>query len=257
VLENYAHKFIDSRGRLIFIPTIDARKFGERLHRRILKQHWTPPGYFYHFNDGGHVAAARAHLGSRFFVRLDLAKFFDSIRRGRVHRSLRHIGLKNGFAWDAASQSTVSKDGKRAPYSLPCGFVQSPVLASLALATSALGAALVRLHNRTMSLSVYMDDIILSGDDVGELTGARDSLAAAAEVSGFRFNTVKSTGPSVTLEVFNLNLSHDRLEVSATRFAAFEAALKVASVEEADGILGYVGTVNADQRSLLAAGRVV
>jgi hypothetical protein len=63
--------------------------------------------------------------------------------------------------------------------------------------------------------------------------------------------------PPAALEVFNLNLSHDRLAVSATRFAAFEAALKVASMEEADGIFCYVGTVNADQRSLLVAGRDV
>jgi hypothetical protein len=89
------------------------------------------------------------------------------------------------------------------------------------------------------------------------LTDARDSLAAAAEVSGFRLNAAKSTGPSAALEVFNLNLSHDHLAVTARRFAAFEGALKLASVEEADGILGYVGTVNADPRSLLVAGRDV
>ena len=118
LFENYGHKFIDDNDRLIFVPTIDARKFGERLHKRILQHYWSPPNYFYHFSDGGHVAAAQAHLLSRFFVRLDLAKFFDSINRGRVHRSLRRIGVKHGFAWDAACQSTASRDGRRAPYSL-------------------------------------------------------------------------------------------------------------------------------------------
>jgi hypothetical protein len=59
----------------------------------------------------------------------------------------------------------------------------------------------------------------------------------------------------VALEVFNLNLSHGHLAVTAPRFAAFEAALKVATAEQCVGVLGYVGTVNADQRSLLAAGR--
>src|SRR6185437_6704852 len=98
LFETYTHKFMDGSGRLIFVPTTDAQEFGEWLHRRILKQHWSPPGYFYHFNDGGHVAAARVHLLSRFFVRRDLAKFFDSVSRGRVHRSLRRIGFKHGFA---------------------------------------------------------------------------------------------------------------------------------------------------------------
>jgi hypothetical protein len=251
MLETYAYKFADGRGRLIFVPTTGARIFGEWLHRRILKQHWTPPGYFYHFSDGGHVAAARTHLPGKFFVRLDLEKFFDSISRGRVHRSLRRIGFKHGFAWDAACQSTVSKD--KLGYSLPFGFVQSPVLASLALTTSALGVALVRLHNQNIKLSVYMDDFIFSGDDVDELTAARDSLAAAAEVSGFQFNPTQSIGPSAALEVFNLSLSHGHLAVTAARFVTFQAALKVATVEEANGILGYVGTVNSDQRSLLAA----
>ena len=86
------------------------------------------------------------------------------------------------------------------------------------------------------------------------MTAARDSLAAAAEVSGFQFNPAKSIGPSTALEVFNLNLSHGHLAVTATRLVMFQAALKVATVEEADGILGYVGTVNSDQRSLLSAG---
>lgn len=251
MLENYTHKYI-SDGRLIFVPTAEARNFGGRLHRRILAQHWTPPNYFYHFSDGGHIAAARVHVASRFFVRLDLAKFFDSISRGRVHRSLRRVGFKHGFAWDAACQSTVSKGSPG--YSLPFGFVQSPVLASLALTNSALGAALVRLHNRGIRLSVYMDDFILSGNDVDELTAARDRLMAAAEVSGFRFNLAKSAGPCTVLEVFNLDLSHGHLAVTATRFAAFEAALKSATVHEADGILGYVGTVNADQRTSLSTG---
>jgi hypothetical protein len=255
LFENYDHKFIDDNDRLIFVQTTHAREYGERLHKKLLRHHWTPPVHFYHFNDGGHVAAARAHLLSRFFVRIDLAKFFDSINRGRVHRSLRRIGVKHGFAWEAACQSTVSKDGRGAPYSLPFGFVQSPVLASLALATSALGAALSKLNSGGLTLSVYMDDFILSGDEASELTAARDSLEAAAKASGFQFNPVKSVGPSATLEVFNLNLSQGHLALTATRFVAFAAALKVATAQQAHGVLGYVGTVNAFQRSLLAAGR--
>jgi hypothetical protein len=254
LFENYDHRFIDDGGRLIFVPMVAARKFGMQLHKRILNR-WAPPEYFCHFSEGGHVAAAKAHLPSRLFVRLDLARFFDSISRGRVHRSLRRIGFKHGFAWEAACQSTVSKGRKGAPYTLPFGFVQSPVLASLALTTSALGAALSGLHSGEVRLSVYMDDFILSGDDRSELAAARSSLEAAADVSGFHFNALKSAGPSAALEVFNLNLSHGDIAVTATRFAAFETALEVATAEEADGILGYVGTVNADQRSLLATGR--
>lgn len=252
--DNYDHKFLVDGTRLIFVPTPAARMAGRKLQKQVLRR-WTPPVYFYHFSEGGHVAAAKAHLKSHLFARLDIAKFFDHITRGRVHRALRRIGFKHGFAWDAACESTVSKSTTKKSYSLPFGFVQSPVLASLALATSALGAALAELHHGGMSLSVYMDDMLLSGDDGSALRMARCKLEAATEISRFEFNTLKSAGPECEIDVFNLVLSHDRLRVSPERFARFASAIAdpTGDIAIIDGILGYVGTVNANQRLLLAS----
>lgn len=248
---NFNHKFADTRGRLIFVPTKSARAFGKRLHKRVLRR-WQPPDYFYHFQDGGHLAAANVHLQSHFFVHLDLARFFDSVSRGRVNRSLRRIGLTKRAAWEAACESTVSKSVTKISFSLPFGFVQSPILASVALATSALGNALSAMHGSGMRLSVYMDDIILSGDDERSLMAARATLEDAAAVAGFKFNLLKSIGPSADIDVFNLRLTHRDLSISAARLVEFKAALKAASAATADGILSYVATVNVGQLAELA-----
>ncbi len=160
--------------------------------------------------------------------------------------------FSHAFALKAACESTVSKSGKGTPYSLPFGFIQSPVLASLSLAMSYLGTALAATHHGSLALSVYMDDILISGDDASALSAVRSKLEAAAARSGFEFHPRKSVGPASALEVFNLTLSHLNLEVSATRLAEFEAAVLAGDPATVAGILGYVGTVNTDQRALLA-----
>jgi hypothetical protein len=163
MLNNYKYSFTEGSGRLIFVPTLSSRSLGRKLHRDILRR-WSPPDYFYHFKEGGHVAAARVHLTSGIFVRLDLHRFYDSITRSKVHRALRDIKFRQKDAWHISCQSTVSKNKIGGPFSLPFGFVQSPVLSSLVLSSSALGKTLSILYVSGIKLSVYMDDIIMSGD---------------------------------------------------------------------------------------------
>lgn len=252
MFQNYEYSFSIDGKSWIFVPTAASRAFGDKLQSRVLKR-WTPPGYFFHFQPGGHVAAARVHLGSSLFVRLDLRRFYDSVTRTKIHRALCLCRFPHAFALKAACESTVSKSGKGRPYSLPFGFIQSPVLASLALATSYLGTALAATYHDGLALSVYMDDILVSGDNSATLAAAREKLEAAAARSGFEFHHGKSIGPAAALEVFNLALCHRNLEVSAARMADFETAILKADPATVAGILGYVGTVNAAQRDLLAA----
>lgn len=214
---------------------------------------WRPPCYFFHFQPGGHVAATRVHLSSSLFVRLDLRRFYDTVTRTKIHRALCLCRFPRAFALKAACESTVSRSGKGKPYSLPFGFTQSPALASLALATSYLGTALAAIYHDGLAVSVYMDDVLVSGDDAAALASAREKLEVAAGRSGFEFHPAKSIGPVAALEVFNLALCHRNLEVSAARMADFEAAILKADPATVAGILGYVGTVNANQHGLLAA----
>ncbi|GAN77860.1 reverse transcriptase [Acidisphaera rubrifaciens HS-AP3] len=116
---------------------------------------------------------------------------------------------------------------------------------------SYLGTALASLHHDHTSVSIYMDDILVSGDDVATLSAARLRLEAAAERSGFEFHPLKSVGPAPAVEVFNLDLCHHRLKVSPSRIADFEAAIVKGDPATVAGILGYVGTVNSEQRASL------
>ena len=251
MLFNYEYKFAEAKGRKIFVPTIDSRTFGEKLHRQILSR-WPPPDYFYHFRDGGHVAAAKAHLASHLFLRLDLKAFYDAITRTKVHRALRSIGFSQKESWHIACQSTVSKDDGGQRFSLPFGFVQSPVLATLVLSGSALGKAVSHLNANAVRLSVYMDDILLSADDEAPLIVAKHALTLAAETSRFQFNALKTFGPAPAVEVFNIDLAHNSLSISPARMTEFEAAIKAGDPLTVEGILSYVGTVNASQRLALS-----
>jgi len=251
MLYTYDQTFTTGSGRLIFVPIAYSRREGGVLRSRILHG-WSPPDHFFHFMEGGHVAAARTHLENSSFVRLDLHKFYDSITRTKVHRALRSIGFRQKEAWHFACVSTVNKNKVLRCYSLPFGFVQSPILSSLVLFNSEIGKSLSNLRKGGIAVSVYMDDIVLSNNDDLSLESAKHTLELAAESSGFRFNISKSLGPVSELEVFNLHLSFRKLAVSATRMKEFAAAIAGGEPATIGGILGYVGTVNSDQKAALA-----
>jgi hypothetical protein len=188
---------------------------------------------------------------------MDIRRFYDAVTRSKVHRSLRNIGLKQRHALDAAMRSTVSKapSGRGPPYSLPFGFVQSPMLATLGLMSSALGAAISNIHSaRSVTVSVYMDDIILSGDRLADLDAAKASLEEAATAAGFTFHPTKGSGPAPSVIVFNLNIRHKEMELTPNRYAEFETEILADSVGYiTGGILSYVSIVNAAQHSALSA----
>ncbi len=255
MLNNYDHKFEDDGGRLIFVPTKASRKFGDKLIERILKR-WQPPAFYYHLQPGGHIAAAKAHLANNLFVRMDIQRFYDTVTRTKVHRSLRGIGFKQRHAFDAAQHSTVSKaaSGHGAPFSLPFGFVQSPMLATLALTSSSLGTAIWSIHSAgRITVSVYMDDILMSGACAADLEVAKAAIEAAAAMAEFVFNPKKASGPGPLITVFNLNIAQANMKLTPKRFAAFEANILTDLVGHVTGgILSYVSTVNAAQHSALA-----
>ena len=253
MFENYDHKYQDTSGRLIFVPTKVSRDFGDKLISRILGR-WRPPIFCYHLLPGGHIAAARVHLSNSLFVRMDIRRFYDTITRSKVHRSLQDIGFKHRHAYNAASRSTVSK-GSGTPYSLPFGFVQSPMLATVALMSSALGGAITGIHSvGVVTLSVYLDDIILSGERAADLAAAKATLENAALTAGFTFNLTKGSGPAPSVTAFNLNIRHGNMELTPARFALFASDILTYRDEFiTGGILSYVSTVNDIQTSALAA----
>ena len=216
---------------------------------------WTAPSNYFHLRKGGHVKAARLHQNAPAVASIDLKKFFDQISRTKVHRALKAIGFSHEDAWDAACDSTVDKRPPHHKFSIPFGFVQSPIIASVVLARSALGKAIRNLRKRDINVSVYVDDITISGDTLTSLESGLTELGAAAELSGLHFNPEKTQLPNSRVTSFNIEFGSGSMSVVQARIEKFEAALRDANEYQAAGILGYVGSVNQMQCDHLSEAR--
>lgn len=247
----YSHKFHTPKGLLVYVPTDEGREAGERIVERVMRI-WHPPSHFFHFKRGGHVAAAQHHLAGTWFARLDIRSFFDSVTRSKIHRALMRLHVPHAEAWDILTQSTVRKAAGPG-YTLPFGFVQSPVLASVALDRSAVGACFRTAKRSGVRLSVYVDDILISSPDAASLRAYVQALHKAASASGYSLNEDKSQVAVPSVEAFNLRLAHRHLEVTPERIMEFERVERTATLAREIAIIGYVGTVNPSQAGMLRA----
>lgn len=184
----------------------------------IFRHHNFPP-YFFHYQAGGHVAALHSHLANQFFFKIDLQNFFYSISRNRVAAALHHFNF--GAARTYAKWSCVmSPYGGNPRHVLPIGFVQSPLLATLALVRSPVVDAIERAHARGCSVSVYFDDFIGSGPEAA-LTLTYNDILASFDAANFRANPNKLLPPAMAIRAFNCDLSQGLAEVTADRIATF------------------------------------
>jgi hypothetical protein len=247
---NYDDKFSLPNGNMVYAPTSETRRFGSDLINWISRR-WRIPRHFYHLRPGGHVAAARSHLTDSFFLRCDLSRCFDHVTRSKIHRALKSLGFGHVDAWEFACKSVVAKPSDEKVLSLPFGFPQSPILASLAIDRSALGATLKRLLRSEVRLSVYMDDMLFSAGEQHTLEQAFGTTVEAAAKSGFAINASKTIGPAEAVEVFNLRVTNGSLSVTEQRMRLFEEAVLCTNPLVVEGVIGYVGTVNKAQASRL------
>ena len=75
---------------------------------------------------------------------------------------------------------------------LPFGFIQSAILASICLDKSSLGIFLKRIkRDKSLSLSVYMDDILISSNDQQRLIEVTAELKSYFSKSHWVSNTGK------------------------------------------------------------------
>lgn len=217
--KNYEHRFEVKPGRFVYVPTDDAARHGKALLRPILKR-YKPSKVFYHIGRrGGHVAALRLHRTAAYFSRFDIQNFFGQIVRSRVCRALRSVGFGQKAAFDIAHCSVVVEDGRKV---LPYGFVQSPLLATLALQKSALGAELLRIAaDSRFRLSVYMDDILISSNDRDALATVSAAVVSAAKVAGFPLSPNKLVAAQPQTEAFNCLLGHNQVILTEARLERF------------------------------------
>ena len=250
--QKWITKYERKPGRWVFEPTDEHRVIGSTIKDALFSV-WDAPNYYFHLRHGGHVAALKLHATNTYFIRFDIEDFFGRVNRSRVTRCLKdYFGYDN--ARDMANDSTVQHPTEKGRWVLPYGFVQSPILASLALSRSRLGGELDRLNRSTATrVSVYVDDIIISCNNIEQLGLTGALLAELAVKSGLSFGSSKTQGPGAQITAFNIELTHENLAIASDRLDQFGAVLADSPSEHRrEGILGYVKTVNALQAANLA-----
>lgn len=246
---NYEFSFELSPGKFVYIPTNQSKKRGRRICRQV-RRRWKPEAIFCHLRGRkGHLGALRHHLGREYFACLDLQNFFSGVSRTKVARALKSIGFSNKVAFGIAYDSTVVENTKKI---LPYGFVQSMLLATLALEKSALGTALTRYRPTNIAATVYVDDIILSADYEQQLIDYSRQLCEAAQASGFIFNRAKTQNPATQITAFNCKLQRHQTSIEPSRYQRFQEQLVGANKESTEGIFRYVDAVNPEQAASLA-----
>lgn len=244
-------RFELSPGKWIFIPTEESRLRGSFIADQI-RAKWQAPKYFFHFHSGGHVKAIKLHTTSTYFCCIDIAGFFSSINLSRVTRALKKY-FNYALAREFARDSVVRLINDQKPqYILPFGFVQSPILATLCLDQSALGNALQQLSNDSnFRVSNYVDDIILSSNDLSLLHNAFEEVIAAIKKSGWHANPIKTIPPCQKITIFNIELTHKNLAIKSDRMFLFSEAYSIGNEFQKKGILRYVESINPTQTNLL------
>lgn len=250
-MEIWKHKFEIKKDRWVYVPSSEMSKFGKKLHSYIKKQ-WLPPLYYYHMRAGGHVAAAALHKENYFFALIDIRHFFESTSQSRVTRELKTI-FPYKKAREIAKLSTVRVPGKfEAKFSIPYGFPQSPIVATLCLNNSFAGRLIDSINTSGLvKISVYMDDIIISAKGFAVLNNCFEELCEALKRSHYDLNDIKTQPPAERITAFNLELSHRDLRIRASRLVEFISAYaQTEDLYEKEGIRSYVKSINLLQAQL-------
>lgn len=217
MIVNYEFKY-RSRGKWFFVPNDKCERRGRRM-LAYFKRRVVIPDYMYHFKKGGHVAALHAHLNNHLFFKIDVQNFYYSIARMRVTRALRQWGYPGANTF--AMWSCVRNPLPGPPHALPIGFVQSPLLASLALMKSEVADAIDRAIAKGVCISVYLDDFIGSHNDEAVLTAAYEDIRDTCVTAGFIPNPGKLVPPQAAITAFNCDLMNGTAEVTAARVAKY------------------------------------
>jgi hypothetical protein len=215
-IPNFDYSYL-RKGKPVFVPTKMGRRIGHEIKGKVESAYAFDPIYF-HLRRGGHVAAMHYHRDNQHFARIDISNFFYNISRRRVQSAMERVGMGNVRFY--AQWSTVSNPYGNPKYVLPYGFVQSPILASLTIATSDVGSHLVGLPPN-IKVAVYVDDISLSSNDPDALQRVFDATLAIVESDGFSINPNKLRPPSPVIDLFNCDLQHGKTTVTDERIQAF------------------------------------
>lgn len=238
-------KFKLTDNKWVFVPSSSSREKGLAIKSFLVKK-WKSPNYYWHLRDKGHIGAITSHLNDLYFYKFDLQNFFSQINKSKITRALTPIvGYKK--ARKIATESTVKNpdyNGKNNVFILPYGFIQSPIIASIALHHSILGKYIQTL-TESFNISVYMDDIIISSFHPinPQIVTKLDWYSRLAKLP---IQHAKTQGPSGKISVFNIDLSYKSLIVRSDRLNKFKTDyIETSSENVRSGILNYLLSINA------------
>ena len=133
-------------------------------------------------------------------------------------------------------------------FALPYGFVQSPLLASIALDKRELGNCFRRLLSGSGTVSVYVDDIIVSANTKEDVAVALSDIRSAARKSRFPINEAKSRGPTTAMSAFNIAFDMHAMEITGERYEEMCREVLISGAGQvSQGILSYVLSVSTAQ----------
>ncbi len=215
--KNYDYRY-RRKGKPIFAPSKKGRKIGADIKKQIEDVYdFDKP--FYHLMQGGHVAALHAHRQYKYFCKLDITNFFYSVSRNRISACLGSIGIAHRS--ECARWSCVKNPfNNELNYVLPYGFVQSPILATLVMAESPLGTTIRQLP-KNVTATVYVDDILLSSNNITALTKSYKVVRTAITDSNFQINETKSVPPMKQILAFNCDMQKGVTDVNQDRIDEF------------------------------------
>lgn len=214
--ENFTHSYTLA-GKPVFVPTELGRNIGNDIKRQV-KNAYAFESFFYHLRSGGHVSALHSHRENEYFCKCDIQNYYYSVGRNRITRCLRAVNISRSKHY--SKWSCVKNPYAEPRYSLPYGFVQSPILATLVLAMSTLGDTLRRLSEH-VHVSVYVDDILLSSNNLKLLSSCFEDLHEGLIDAGFQTNHAKTVTPQNELEAFNCRLQKNTTFVLPARVEEF------------------------------------
>lgn len=262
VLNAYLWKsrYKNKKGKWIYIQTDSGKESGARVCSAL--SFWKIPKYFYHLQKGGHVSALKSHLidsqneplgSDRWFSRFDINNFYGSVTRNKLVRALKPlVGYER--ASDIANCSLVA-DPESSQKTLPFGFVQSPILASIFLHNCYLGRELESLYaSGDVNVTVFVDDIILSSSDKNALVSATSRIVDAFEKSNLTKSRVKCGLVTKELSAFNVLTDGSFLKLNDEKVEDFVSRLALSTVADGhnefvvDGIVSYWDSISDSQR---------
>src|SRR3546814_15682248 len=97
-----------------------------------------------------------------------------------------------------------------------------------------------------MTITVYGDDITLSGPNEHRVGEAIAALETAAALSGFTFNADKTQSPGNRVRSLNITFGSGTMEVVEARIAEFDIASRGGSDQMIAGIVGNADGITAE-----------